>query len=95
MNQSPSSQYWKISPGENAWQWDECLAQGFIALGWNDLGDLSTLSHSEFKAHRDRLIADKPEQKLTTHALNQAWVFSNIQKGDRIIVDETFLIDNY
>ena len=40
-NADPRS--WKISPGEGAKYWDEWREGGFVAIGWNDLGDVSKL----------------------------------------------------
>lgn len=80
------TRYWKIAPGENAWQWEECLNGGFIAIGWEELGDISGLNRAEFDTRRDELIAQYPE-KWTKTGVNQAWVFRQIQKGDRIIAN--------
>ncbi len=33
--------YWKIAPGENASLWNEQLTNGIVAIGWNELGDLT------------------------------------------------------
>jgi hypothetical protein len=33
--------YWKIAPGENASYWEEQLTNGVVAVGWNELGDLT------------------------------------------------------
>jgi hypothetical protein len=49
--------FWKIAPGDDAWQWDECREKGFIAIGWDELGDVSGMSRSEFNARRDELLA--------------------------------------
>lgn len=80
------TRYWKIAPGENAWQWEECLNGGFIAIGWEELGDISGLNRAEFDTRRDELIAQYPE-KWTKTGVNQVWVFRQIQKGDRIIAN--------
>ncbi len=80
------TRYWKIAPGENAWQWEECLHGGFIAIGWEELGDISGLTRTEFDSRRDELIAQYPG-KWTKMGVNQAWVFAQIQKGDRIIAN--------
>ncbi|MBD1858006.1 MULTISPECIES: AAA family ATPase [Leptolyngbya] len=81
------SSYWKIAPGENAWQWNECREQGFIAIGWDELGDISHLSKLEFDARRDDLIAQHPEWKWSKTGVNQVWQFSQIQEGDRIVAN--------
>lgn len=39
-DRSKEKKYWIIAPGEKARKWDECLEQGIISLGWDDVGDL-------------------------------------------------------
>jgi 5-methylcytosine-specific restriction enzyme B len=82
-----NTRYWKISPGENALQWDEFLEQGIIGIGWNEIGDISQLSRTEFDARRDSSIAAHPEWQCTKASVNQVWVFSQIKVGDRIIAN--------
>jgi 5-methylcytosine-specific restriction protein B len=36
--------YWKIAPGENAYLWDEWREKGYIAIGWDELGDVSGMN---------------------------------------------------
>jgi 5-methylcytosine-specific restriction enzyme B len=82
-----NTHYWKISPGENALQWDEFLEQGIIGIGWNEIGDISQLSRTEFDGRRDSSIAAHPEWQWTKASVNQVWVFSQIKVGDRIIAN--------
>jgi len=35
------TRYWLYAPGENASAWDEFYESGIMALGWDDIGDLS------------------------------------------------------
>jgi hypothetical protein len=90
-NFNPSSErkyttrYWKIAPGENAWQWEECRNQGFIAIGWSELSDLSGLVREEFEARRDELMAEHPD--WTKEGVEQAWKFMQIREGDRIVAN--------
>lgn len=79
------SSYWKIAPGENAWQWEECRGAGFIAVGWDELGDLSRLTRAEFESRRDDLVAQFPEWK--EGGVDQVWKFAHIREGDRIIAN--------
>jgi 5-methylcytosine-specific restriction enzyme B len=68
--------YWKASPGQNGEQWDECRAGGFIAIGWDKLGDLTNVSQEEFEKRVEELGASR-----------QVWKFRNIQVGDRIVAN--------
>jgi len=78
--------YWKIAPGENAWQWEECRDGGFIALGWDELGDLSDLSEEEFRAHLEELRPAHPD--WGAQGPEQAWQFARIGPGDRIVANQ-------
>jgi 5-methylcytosine-specific restriction protein B len=42
------TRYWKVAPGENAWNWEACKNGGFIAIGWDEMGDLSNISRQEY-----------------------------------------------
>jgi 5-methylcytosine-specific restriction protein B len=77
--------FWKIAPGDNAWQWAECREKGFIAIGWDELGDLSGLTRGEFDARRDELIKKDPD--YTKQGIEQAWKFSRVDEGDRIVAN--------
>lgn len=45
-----SARYWKVAPGEQAWNWEACRDGGFMAMGWDDLGDISDLNRQQFEA---------------------------------------------
>lgn len=77
--------YWKIAPGENAWQWDECREQGFIGIGWDDFGDLTNFTRIEFDLKRDQLLNDHSD--WTPEAVEQVWKFTQIKEGDRIVAN--------
>lgn len=77
--------YWKIAPGEQAWNWDACRQGGFIAIGWDELGDISGLTKSQFDARRDELVAQL--EGWTKVGTEQVWKFARIQEGDRIIAN--------
>ncbi|OQA46203.1 MAG: 5-methylcytosine-specific restriction enzyme B [Chloroflexi bacterium ADurb.Bin325] len=77
--------FWKIAPGDDAWQWDECRDDGFIAIGWDELGDLSDLDRAGFVTRRAEIQQKHPG--WTNDALEQAWKFAQIQEGDRIVAN--------
>lgn len=76
--------YYKISTGEGGWQWEECKKEGFVAMGFDDMGDLSEISREDFLARRY-----KCSQKMgwKPRAVNQVWRFHNLRKGDRIVAN--------
>jgi hypothetical protein len=80
--------YWKINVGDDQAQWAAWLAGNFVALGWDELGDLSSLSRREFVERRDAVLRRFPERSKQSAA--QVWVFArHIQEGDRIVVSRS------
>ena len=73
--------YWMYSPGEGARLWDDCVREGVMLLGWNELGDLSLYENRE--AMRDQM---RQEYKTGGSFMNNSlatWEFINeIQIGD-------------
>lgn len=86
--ESGNVRYWKIAPGEGAWNWDACREGSFIAMGWEDLGDLSGLTREEFESRRDKLVAEREDWKRA--GVDQAWQFANIREGDLVVVNHGF-----
>ncbi len=81
----PDKRYWKIAPGKKGWQWEECRENGFIGIGWNDLGDVSGLSRAEFDTRQVEMEATLGWKR---EAPNQVWTFAHgIQEGDIILAN--------
>lgn len=72
-------QIWLFTPGEQASKWKDCVDNGIMCLGWDDLGDLSTYhSRSEIQ----ELLAIDTNRKATNDSLAN-WQFANeIKLGD-------------
>jgi 5-methylcytosine-specific restriction protein B len=77
--------YWKIAPGDNAWQWDECREGGFIAVGWDELGDLSGVSRKEFEAKVNELVESLNWNKA---GCEQVWRFAHLKEGDKVVANK-------
>lgn len=85
------TRYWVIAPynaerieiWETVWQYD--LANNTIAIGWNQLGDISRYNEQQLKGAIEDTYADKlPASK--TNLFNTMWRFYNeIAKGDIVI----------
>ncbi|MGC9316029.1 MAG: AAA family ATPase, partial [bacterium] len=81
----PNTGYWKIAPGRDAWNWENCRENGFIAIGWDELGDLSGLTKEQFD-ERNKAVAEDLGWK--TMGPEQSWIFLNeVQVGDKIIAN--------
>jgi len=82
---APAQRFWKIAPGDDAWQWVACHDGGFIAIGWDELGDLSSLDRAGFEARRAEVQQKHPD--WSNEALEQVWKFAQIQEDDRIVAN--------
>lgn len=80
-----SKRYWIYTPGNNGDKWDEFYNQGIIAIGWDELGDLSQFTTKEEVEAELRKISGQIEIKKTNDALAN-WQFKHeINIGDIII----------
>jgi|GEM_PF-592603 len=77
---------YKIAPGAEAWNWEACRDGGYIAMGWDELGDVSPTAKEEFNSRRDAFLEQHPDFSKTQ--LGQVWRFSRIQEGDRIVANK-------
>jgi hypothetical protein len=75
--------YWKVAPGRNGIAWPEWRQRGIAAIGWPDLGDISTLSDSDFQA----VSKAKYNKDKRNEGPYQVWLFHTIEPGDRVIAN--------
>jgi 5-methylcytosine-specific restriction protein B len=83
----PKQPTWmKVAPGERAAWWDDCLAGGFMAVGWDEVDELSQYeSDAEL---RDALDAALPERTGGHLALARSLLaYRDLQPGDRIVAN--------
>jgi len=79
------ARYWKIAPGENAWNWEACKNGGFISIGWEETGDISGMERQEFDDRCKALLDEHPD--WGPKGIEQVWDFAQIRVGDRIIAN--------
>ncbi len=82
--ESAMKRYWIYAPGPNAAFWEECLKDGIMVYGANELPDLLT-----FKSRQDLLKAMQKtyKERNPKNRVRAAWEFSRVVKtGDVIIV---------
>lgn len=73
--------YWIYSPGKGAAMWETCYKGGFMAIGWDKIGDLNAYnSKDEMKtAMKECIDPDRPY----TMAAHATWQFSHeMNPGD-------------
>ena len=79
--------YWKIAPGENARFWNDWQEGSFVAIGWDKLGDLSSITRNDFLRLVDHLGQDDDE--YNKQACEQAWKFARqIGEGDQVVANQ-------
>lgn len=78
-----TTHYWIYSPGEGAGIWDECYTKGIMAIGWDEIGDLSQYaSKTEMKKAMKENIDPERSYMMAAHA---TWQFANEMKPGDIV----------
>ena len=77
--------YWMYAAGDNSAKWEEFYADGIMAIGWDEMGDLSTYSNKEaMKITMKQLYGEEYSYKNSALA---TWQFAHdIQPGDVVFV---------
>lgn len=78
----PEERIWAVGAGENGSEWDSFVAKGQIAIGWDQIGDLS-----RYSSHEEILEALKTEEnKNPTNDALACYQFSHeISVGDIVV----------
>lgn len=77
--------YWLYAPGPGADKWEECYKNGYMLLGWGEIGDLGVFSSKdEIKQQMKQQYGGNSSYKNSAHA---TWQFvHDIKIGDIIFV---------
>ena len=78
----------QIAPGEKARFWDDCLREGYICVGWDEVGDLSQFESKE--AFRARFEEAYPYNGLLAQARrkgNELWKLRELEPGDLVVAN--------
>lgn len=81
----------KIAPGEEAKYWEECVAGGYVCVGWDEVGDLREFESKE--AFRDRFEQEfageynNNASKITQKA-NEVWTLRELEPGDIVVANK-------
>lgn len=83
------TRYWSITVSDDEAQWAAWRAGNFVALGWDELGDVSLLKRREFEQRRTAIIARFPERSKAS--ANLVWRFAHhIHEGDRVVITDRY-----
>lgn len=80
----------KIAPGHDAELWDDCRANGYVRVGWDEVGDLRDYaSKEEFSARFADAYAGlyKGNQAKITEKANEVWTLTELEPGDVVVAN--------
>ncbi len=75
--------YWMYAPGEGASIWDECYEKGIMAIGWEEIGDLSVFGSKEEMKQKMKETYDS--SRPYTMAGHATWQFAKEMKQGDIV----------
>lgn len=80
-----TTHYWIYSPGNNACMWNDFYTEGIMAIGWGEIGDLSTFPTKDAMKQKMKECFDPTLSYI--NAAHATWQFANEMKpGDIIFV---------
>jgi 5-methylcytosine-specific restriction protein B len=80
---------YKIAPGHDAGYWEECLAGGYICLGWEEVGDLRQFeSRDAFMEEYHRVFDEKSGRAKATEKAKELWSLMEIEEGHLIAANK-------
>ncbi len=84
-NDVDTVQYWLYAPGQGADKWEECYKNGYMLLGWGEIGDLGVFgSKDEIKQQMKQEYGGRSSYKNSAYA---TWQFvHDIKIGDVVFV---------
>jgi 5-methylcytosine-specific restriction protein B len=82
----------KIAPGHNADLWDDCLANGYIRVGWDEVGDLREFEgRDQFNAKFAEAFAAalyRGNGPKTSEKAGEVWMLTELVPGDIVIANK-------
>lgn len=78
----------KVAPGDKGELWNECLAGGYVCIGWDETGDAR--QYTTWSAFRKAFGAGCELGKSKGHVTLKAqelWAFSRLRPGDRVVAN--------
>ena len=78
----------KVAPGERGKYWDDCLAGGYICVGWDDVGDLTEFgSKDEYRAVFATFWPYGGNESQVTRKSNELWTLTELEPGDKVVAN--------
>jgi 5-methylcytosine-specific restriction enzyme B len=76
----PTTQFWKVAPGENARLWQQCHEGGFICVGWKEIGDMRQFT--DLAVFKDKYR----ELHGSNRQCKEMWSFAKELKNGSVII---------
>ncbi len=80
----------KIAPGEDARLWDDCLKNGYIRVGWEEIGDLEQFESKQAFMERFRQTfydLHSGHAPTLTKKANELWTLKELEPGDIVVAN--------
>lgn len=85
---NPTRRIVKVAPGHDAQFWDDCRRDGYICVGWDEVGNLKEFeSKEEFRRAFGEAYPDYSPSKATEKA-NELWTLMELQPGDIVLANQ-------
>ena len=77
--------YWRLTLDHDPALWIEWQEGGYVAMSWDEMGDVGEIGQGEFNARRDSLLEQYPTWRKSE--INQLWRFAHqLHEGDMVVV---------
>lgn len=88
--QKKSTRYWLYAPGDNAAYWDEFYNLGIMAIGWDEIGDLSDFAKkTDIKNKMIEIYGSKDGSQAYKNHVQCNWDFAKeMNIGDVVFVKQ-------
>lgn len=85
-----NTKYWKIAPGEEARFWGRCLRDRNIAVGWDEMANLSKYinNYDNFKEYFQSVYKGENTPQQLAKKQNELWSFLNLKEDDILIANK-------
>jgi 5-methylcytosine-specific restriction enzyme B len=80
----------KIAPGRDAAAWGDCLREGYICVGWGEVGDLTAFESKEaFRERFSEVYGDQYKQHRAqiSKKANEVWTLTELEPGDIVVAN--------
>ena len=81
----------KIAPGEGACFWNDCLENGYICVGWGQIGDLRKFADKDaFRAAFSDEFGEgyNNHQPTISRKANELWTLQELRPGDIVVANQ-------